>query len=60
MHAHTRTYIHIYKCVYIYIQDEIRRRRDFRNECVLSIDPSTARVSFITNKETPIDLIIIN
>ena len=25
-------------------QEEIARRRDFRSDCVLSIDPSTARV----------------
>ena len=26
-------------------EDEIKRRRDFRKDCVVSIDPSTARVS---------------
>ena len=29
------------------LQEEEKKRRDFRKDCVLSIDPSTARVSVL-------------
>lgn len=28
------------------LQEEVQRRRDFREECVFTIDPETARVSY--------------
>ena len=31
--------------LYIVFQDEIKKRKDFRKECVFTIDPETARVS---------------
>ena len=30
----------------ILLQEEVQRRRDFREECVFTIDPETARVSY--------------
>lgn len=31
--------------VWLLLQEEIEKRKDFRGECVFSIDPETARVS---------------